>query len=168
MLGADLHKLKENQPEQGEVIAWAEAVKSLYTQGQHLAQREKPPPTKDERQQLYTELREEAQKLGLRYAREFEHPCNTLAKRLLRHLDELFQYVLIPGLAADNNTAERSVRPIAVERKISGGSRSEKGSKTRMILRSLFGTWQVRGLNPFQACLDTLRPPVLQSSLPLI
>ncbi|HYO50943.1 MAG TPA: hypothetical protein VEW94_13915, partial [Chloroflexia bacterium] len=34
-------------------------------------------------------------------------------------------------------------------RKVSGGSQSERGSRTRMTLASLFGTWRAKGLNPF-------------------
>lgn len=82
-----------------------------------------------------------------------------MAKRLLRHEDELFQFVLIAGLSADNNLAERSIRPLVVIRKISGGSRSAEGTKTRMALASLFETWQARGLNPFEACLKLLSHP---------
>ena len=84
------------------------------------------------------------------------HPCQALAKRLLRHEDELFQFVLIAGLSADNNLAERSIRPLVVIRKISGGSRSPDGTKTRMALASLFETWQARGLNPLDECLKLL------------
>ncbi len=40
-----------------------------------------------------------------------------------------------------NNLAERSVRPLVIARKISGGTRSPEGSDTRMGLFSLFGTW---------------------------
>jgi len=79
-----------------------------------------------------------------------------LAKRLLRHEDELFQFVLIAGLSADNNLAERSIRPLVVIRKISGGSRSPDGTKTRMALASLFETWQARELNPLDECLKLL------------
>jgi hypothetical protein len=42
-------------------------------------------------------------------------------------------------------------------RKISGGSRSEAGSKTRLTLASLLGTWQARHLNPFIECLAALQ-----------
>lgn len=160
----DLHKLKEQEPVQAEVLDWAEQVKALYQNGQALVHRAEPPPSEQERQSLYQELWEAAGALGRKYAKQYEHPCNKLAKRLLRHQDELFTFVLIPGLRADNNTAERSIRPVAVARKISGGTRSPKGSQTRMILRSLFGTWQLRGLNPLKACLDLLRSPVFQTS----
>lgn len=85
-----------------------------------------------------------------------KHPCQALAKRLLRHEDELFQFVLIEGLSADNNLAERSIRPLVVIRKISGGSRTEEGTKTRMALASLFGTWRARGLNGFAECFNLL------------
>jgi hypothetical protein len=42
--------------------------------------------------------------LGEQYALTHDHPCCTLAKRLLRHQDELFQFVLGPGLPADDPT----------------------------------------------------------------
>jgi hypothetical protein len=89
------------------------------------------------------------------------HPCHALCKRLLRHQDELFQFVLVPGLASDNNLAERSVRPVVVTRKVSGGTQSPRGSTTRMALSSLFGTWQAKGLglNPFDQCLALLTQP---------
>src|SRR3954453_15960516 len=84
------------------------------------------------------------------------HPCQALAKRLLRHQDELFKFVVVEGLSADNNLAERSLRPVVVGRKISGGGRREAGSKTRMGLASLFATWAARGQNPFEECLRLL------------
>lgn len=89
------------------------------------------------------------------------HPCHALCKRLLRHQDELFRFVLQSGLSADNNLAERSVRPIVVMRKVSGGSQSERGSRTRMRLASLFGTRQAKDLNPFSECLFLLVQPLI-------
>ena len=68
----------------------------------------------------------------------------------------MFQFVLIDGLSADNNLAERAIRPLVVVRKISGGSRSTEGTKTRMGLASLFETWQARRLNSFAECLKQL------------
>jgi len=43
-----------------------------------------------------------------------------------------------------------------VARKISGGTRSPEGSAVRMLLASLFASWQARGLNPFTTCLALL------------
>ena len=95
--------------------------------------------------------------LGLQHAQAQGHPCQALAKRLLRHEDELVQFVREAGVPADNNLAERGVRGLVVARKISGGSRGEAGTATRMALASLVGTWQARGLNPFEECLALLR-----------
>ena len=65
-----------------------------------------------------------------------------------RFLPELF-IVAEPRASADNNAAERSLRPTVVSRKISGGTRSPEGSNTKSVLASLFGTWRLR--NPYQA-----------------
>ena len=97
--------------------------------------------------------------MGAQYALAKEHPCNALAKRLLRLQDELFPFVLIAGLPADNNLAERSIRPLVIMRKISGGSRSAEGTKTRLNLASLLQTWAARNLNPFVECLAALQKP---------
>jgi transposase len=120
------------------------------------------PPTQQEREVLYLQSLEATAELARRYANAKEHsdhPCHTLCKRLLLHLDSLFQFVRQPGLAADNNLAERSVRPVVVMRKVSGGTQSERGSRTRMTLASLFGTWRAKGLNPFNECLYLLSTP---------
>ena len=82
-----------------------------------------PAPTLLERRTQYADLFAQACRLGEQYALTYDHPCCTLAKRVLRHQDELFQFVLVPGLPADNNLAERSIRPLVIMRKISGGSR---------------------------------------------
>jgi hypothetical protein len=73
-----------------------------------------------------------------------------------RFLPKLFVFVAVPGVPAHNNLAERSMRPLVVARKISGGSCSPKGSATRMGLASLFGTWIAQHLNPFHQCLAWL------------
>jgi hypothetical protein len=154
----DLHELKENHAETAEIVTWAENVRQLYEDG--LAWLEKnPKATAEERQVEYDDLFKRAGDLGLKYAMSYDHPCCALAKRIMRHQDELFQFVLVPGLSADNNLTERSLRPLVILRKMSGGSRSEEGSKTRLTLATLFSTWLARDLNPFLQCLNALRHP---------
>jgi transposase len=151
----DLHELKEKHPQEVEVLDWAKAVRQLYDEAQEWLGASQA-PSQEEREVRYVELVGRSHTLGLQYARVKEDPCWALAKRLLRHEDELFQFVLVPGLSADNNLAERTVRPLVVVRKISGGSRSDEGTKTRMALASLFETWQARGLNPLAECFKLL------------
>ena len=154
----DLHALKEAQAGRAEVLQWARAVRQLYDEAQDWLHTQ-PAPTPAERCQKYDSLYQSACQLGQRYAFSSQHPCWALAKRLLRHQEELFQFVLVPGLPADNNLAERSIRPLVIMRKISGGTRSKAGSKTRLTLASLLGTWQARHLNPFTECLVALQQP---------
>ena len=150
-----LHKLKERHPQDAAACAWARAVHRLY-QGAIAFVHATDPPTAAQRQAYYDRLVAISHRLGLRYAQAKGHPCCGTAKLLLRHEAELFQFVLVPGLSADNNLAERRIRPLAVARKISGGTRSPEGSTTRTRLASLFATWQARGLNPFTTCLALL------------
>jgi transposase len=154
----DLHALKEAYADDAVIVQWAQDVRAGYDDAQTWL-RDHPQPRPAAREQHYVALVRQAHALGLRYARAKQHPCQALAKRLLRHEDELFQFVLIAGLSADNNLAERSIRPLVVIRKISGGSRSAEGTKTRMALASLFETWQARGLNPLEACRSMLSQP---------
>jgi hypothetical protein len=154
----DLHELKETDATIAEVVEWVEAVRKLYDDAQAWL-KENPKATSQERQAEYEELFEQTGDLGRQYALSYEHPCCTLAKRLMRHQDELFQFVLVPNLAADNNLAERSIRPLVVIRKVSGGTRSDEGTKTRLTLAGLFGTWAARDQNPFLKCLAALHHP---------
>jgi len=50
-------------------------------------------------------------------------------------------------------------RPEVVARKISGGTRSPKGSETKMGLMSLFGTWQVQEKPLLESCCQLLLAP---------
>jgi hypothetical protein len=154
----DLHNLKQAQPTNPAVAPWATEVRQLYDQAQTWL-REHPTPPPAERLAAYTHLHTQACVLGAQYAFAQDHPCQALAKRLLRHQDELFPFVLVPGLPAENNLAERSIRPLVVIRHISGGSRSPAGTQTRLTLASLLHTWAARGLNPFLECLTALQHP---------
>jgi transposase len=115
------------------------------------------PPAKQEaaRRKLQHAFEQELRQLCAPYAHT-SSPLHTLCERVERFLPELFVFVAVPGVPAHNNLAERSVRPLVIARKISGGTRSPQGSETRMGLFSLFGTWAAQGLNPFLECLAVL------------
>lgn len=82
-----------------------------------------------------------------------------LCRRILRHLSELFVFVVEPAVPATNNLAERSLRPLVTARKISGGTRSPAGTATKMATASLFGTWHLQGQNPLLAAQSLLLSP---------
>ena len=81
---------------------------------------------------------------------------STLNARALKYISELFTFVRFPNILSDNNLAERSLRRLVVSRKISGGTRSKKGSETKSILASLFGTWRLQNLNLFEQTRNLL------------
>ncbi len=156
----DVPELKEDFPHDEELLTWAKDVKAIYEQAVAWAEHG-PDPALSPRQQRQARVAHQhvfEQRLW-KVCQPFAHtsaPQHTLCQRVERFLPELFVFVAVPGVPAHNNLAERSVRPLVVARKISGGSRSPKGSATRMGLASLFGTWMAQHLNPFHQCLALL------------
>jgi len=64
-----------------------------------------------------------------------------------------------PRVDATNNAAERSLRPLVIARKVSGGTRSAVGSTTRMTLYSLCATAKLQGKDPKAIYQDLLLAP---------
>lgn len=75
----------------------------------------------------------------------------TLANYLCSYINELFVFVHYPEVPSENNPAERAIRPLVITRKVCGGTRSENGSKTKMVLMSLMHTAQLRNIHPIDA-----------------
>lgn len=164
----DLRQLKaDHATSHRELLTWTDALVQTYRDGKALAQRD-PPPTPAERKALFDDLVERVEQLGLQWPQDKDHPAHALCKRLLRHSSELFEFVLQPGLAADNNLAERSVRPLVIARKISGGTRSERGSDTRMALQTLFATWTAQGKSALDVCRAMLARHPKPAPLPQV
>lgn len=154
----DMHELKEKHVGDRQLKRWAAAVKAIYDR----AKEYKGPGARlgavEQRLERVKKQREFEREL-MRVCRPHlkkKKPHSTLCERIERFLPELFVFVADPRVPSDNNAAERSVREIVVSRKISGGSRSEKGSEAKSILASLFGTWKLQGLDFYQCCLSLL------------
>jgi hypothetical protein len=148
----------EQYPENADVQQWAKDVKAVYDRAVSYAGPDRSlPPAKQEaaRRKQQHIFEQELWQVCAPYAHT-SSPLHTLCERVERFLPELFVFVAVPGVPAENNLAERSLRPLVITRKISGGTRSPAGSETRMGLFSLFGTWAAQGLNPFLQCLAVL------------
>ena len=86
-----------------------------------------------------------------------QHPAVQYLQNIFRKkVDCLFQWIRSPHIPCENNYAERGLRPLAVSGKISYGSQSERGMKTREILVSVLHTAAARGLEP-AAFLEAFR-----------
>ena len=73
--------------------------------------------------------------------------CYKFVLNLLKEKDNLFEFVRNPDVDSTNNRAERGIRHSVVARKISGGSKSEKGAKIYGILTSVLHTVHQKGEN---------------------
>jgi hypothetical protein len=81
--------------------------------------------------------------------RDANHPGVQIFQNIFRgHSDRLFQWVKSPEIPAENNFAERGLRPSVIARKISFGSQSSRGMRTREILMTFLYTARIRGLDP--------------------
>jgi len=157
----DGHELKEQYSDDAAVQHWVTQLKALYERACAYAGPDPTlPPAKQQvaRRQCQHAFEQELMQLCAPYVGA-SAPMHTLCERVERFLPELFVFVVLPEVPSDNNLAERSVRPLVIARKISGGSRSPKGSDTRMDLFRLFGTRAAQGLNPFFQCLAALSQP---------
>jgi transposase len=154
----DIHDLCTTHPEDTALAAWAQAVHDLYLEAKVAANHADWTTRVAARARFETALFA-CCRPGLEP--ETRLPQRTLCQRIDRFLAELFPFVIYPAVPADNNLAERSLRPLVVARKISGGTRSPQGSRVRMALASLFGTWQAQGRNPLDACHQLLLAPAL-------
>jgi transposase len=105
-----------------------------------------------------------------------DEDADRLTARLHKYRDKLTTFLHKEEVEGTNNLAERALRPAVVARKISGGSRSEKGAKAWAILASVMRTAQQQGRDVVQTIQTLLKgkwagkEPVLLSELliPLI
>jgi hypothetical protein len=76
----------------------------------------------------------------------------TIKQGLKQNVKKYFTCLLQPGIPADNNKAERGLRHIVLKRKISYGSKSQKGADTMSVLCStLLSAWWNKPTNFFVA-----------------
>jgi len=138
----DLHALEEAHPAHDETQTWVTQVKAVFAHIQtfRTTPRTTPPPADDPALPLAARLRQDLRALGAQFVQARDHPCRPLAWRLWHFQHELLTCVCDPRVPPDNNAAERAIRPLVIARKISGGTRSARGSQTQMRLYSLAAT----------------------------
>ena len=147
----DIRQLKEQHPQDLAPARWAHAVREVYDHAQAY-----PGPGPNLPETVQRARRLERQQRCRQWLWSIckpylggDAPMRVLCQRVERFLPELFTFVAEPRASADNNAAERSLRPPVVSRKTSGGGRSERGSETKSIPASLFGTWRLQERKPY-------------------
>jgi transposase len=85
------------------------------------------------------------------------HPGIQKVQNLFReNAPRLYHWARHPSIPAENNRAERELRPLVIARKISFGSQSEQGLKTREVLMSVLHTLRKRSDDVFVAFTQAL------------
>lgn len=142
----DLKELLDKHPDEAKVSAWVGKVLALYRKARDFKSEKRR-----ERVRARFRFQDRLVALGEKYLGT-DVPQRVLAQRCVRYANELFTFVEHPQVPSENNAAERAIRPLVTARKVSGGTRSAKGSDTKMVLASLYGTWRMRQLDPLQEC----------------
>ncbi len=136
-----------------EMEVWADKVKDLYRAAKKASRRKADGST---RVLLREALQEKLLLLNEPYLKDKNAPQHKPAKLICQYLSELFTFVEYPNVESGNNAAERAIRPAVISRKISGGTRSAKGSQTKARLMSVFATWAIQGKDAVAACADMI------------
>jgi transposase len=152
-LARDLKALVEKNPDLPDVAVWVDRVMAAYYRAKDSVEEKH---TELERSRLRVGFERELLCLAKPYLKAKSAPQRVLAERISGFIGELFAFVSNPDIPSENNAAERAVRPAVVARKISGGTRSQRGSKTSMVLRTLFETWSLQGCNTIDACREMI------------
>lgn len=165
----EIRKLQEIYLHDKQLDHWIKAVVNLYQQAKNYSGPDKQqyPAIRQQNQQRWKDqlvFRHQLLTICKPYLNT-NTPMTNLCQRIDKFQDELFMFIAEPRSPADNNSAERSLRHAVVQRKISGGTRSKKGSQTKAILASLFGTWQLQNKNPFEEFLNLLKTSSAQLAL---
>ncbi len=105
-----------------------------------------------------------------------EQPAQHLGVRQVQGIfrdnaHRVYHWVTNQAVPADNNRAERELRPTVIARKVSFGSQSDAGAKTREILMSVVHTLAKRVADPeahFKSVLDQLAADPTQDTAALL
>lgn len=88
--------------------------------------------------------------------RNREHPARKLLHRLHTYQDQILRFMRDFAVPFDNNLAERDLRMLKVQQKISGGFRNDDGTTRFCRIRSYLSTLRKQGLPLLEALEQTL------------
>jgi transposase len=150
----EVEDLAKEFPDHPEVATFTAVVIPLLAAAMHLRSQPLPDPdyyaqTLQLQQQIQAAMAQPAQQLGIRRLQDL----------FTANAHRLYHWVKHRDVPADNNRAERELRPTVIARKVSFGSQSDAGAKTRETLMSLVHTLQKRVADPeahFKRVLDQL------------
>ena len=98
------------------------------------------------------------------YSRRLRHYKHITIRRFVNNLyyrdvENLFRFVTDPSIDATNNISERELRHLVIIRKISFGSKSQRGAYATAILLSVIQTLRLQKRNVLKGLHDIVSNP---------
>jgi len=85
------------------------------------------------------------------------HPdARTLAKRMREHGEAYFTFVTTPGVEPTNNVAEQVIRFVVIDRRITQGTRGERGRKWCERIWTVIATCAQRGRSVYRFLVEAV------------
>ena len=94
--------------------------------------------------------------------------AKNLAKRLIAHGDAYFRFITTPGLEPTNNLAEQAIRFCVIDRKITQGTRGERGRRWCERIWTIIATCTQQGRSVFQYLRDAVRAHFNNQPIPTL
>jgi transposase len=116
-------------------------------------------------QQALAAARNDVLVAGTTRVPDTKHARN-LAKRFRRHGAAYFRFVTTPGIEPTNNLAEQAIRFVVIDRRITQGTRSEKGRRWCERIWTVIATCAQQGRTAFQFLLDSVQAHLSGDSPP--
>jgi len=82
--------------------------------------------------------------------------ARNLADRFRKHGKAYFQFITTPGIEPTNNLAEQAIRFVVIDRKVTQGTRSEKGRRWCERIWTLIATCAQQGRSVFDFLQDSI------------
>lgn len=139
----DVEDLQQEFPTEAEVSAFTATLIPLLAQAMHL--RRQPITDAD----YYEQAREIKRQIIVATEAEALHPgVRKLQDIFHDKAERLYHWVESRAVPAENNRAERELRPTVIARKVSFGSQSDEGARTRETWMTVFSTLRKRVKHP--------------------
>lgn len=162
----EVEDLEKEFPDAAEVKAFASTLApplalAMGLRNQHISDQQFYAASAEVKAQIIAAVESTATHLGIRRIQNI----------FREHAPRLYHWAADRAIPAENNLAERGLRPTVIARKVSFGSQSDAGAHTRGILMSVLVTLKQRGFDVttrLKEVLDELARNPTRNPFPLL
>lgn len=135
----EIEKLEDDFPDEPEITTFVSILAPLFAAAmrlgtQEIARSEFSQKANEIKRSIKTEAQKNYKHLGIKHIQQI----------LRKNASRLYHWVSSPKIPSHNNRAERELRQVVISRKVSFGSQSEAGARTRSVLMSVLLTAKKR------------------------